>query len=64
MKIRHTIEQQNNKKLFRVFTATVAEKLSEEEMFGKVAIGKFHDDPSKPEYTDEVRKLEERLASK
>lgn len=41
-----------------------AEKLSEEEMFGKVAIGKFHDDPSKPEYTDEVRKLEERLASK
>ena len=32
MKIAHTIEQQNNKKLFRVFTATVAEKLSEEEI--------------------------------
>ena len=32
MKIAHTIEQQDNKKLFRVYTATVAEKLTESEI--------------------------------
>jgi len=32
MKIAHTIDQQDNKKLFKVFTATVAEKLTESEI--------------------------------